>query len=424
MSTKTAPAPKATKKPAVNPQHKLLDQAVKKLVKGNSIVPIMEDILFLNGKAVVTDLENYILVPFTVPGLDKIAIPARMFMKTLGMMPEMTAKMENNCAAHFSQSPRKTKLSGDNYENFPKFPFDEDTAYPVIGKLNSEDMAKLKIAEYFISGDDLRPAMTGVYFNHQFKGKKSYICATDAHRLYYEELSTPLEESFILPSKAIDILLAFGGEWEICQSMTNDKHLLCFTREDGLQVQTRAIDARFPDIVAVIPKDKPLVKLFASPDTMISEIKNAMEYANRSTNQVLFSMNGKMKFYSRDVDFGFEYTSEFENKSQFEFAFSKKFPKQYKTKGGRDIRVNKEEGDIALVQFKDENGFYDDSVQVNKSELIEVDPYMNIAFNGKFMLEILNMLPKDTAVDISMWSPTKCAIIDGRFLIMPLMLNS
>ncbi len=421
MSTKTAPVPKA-KKPAANPQHKLLDQAVKKLVKTNSVLPIMEDILFLNGKAVVTDLENYIMVPFTVPGLDKMAIPAKMFMKTLGMMPEMKAEIENNCAAHFSQSPRKTKLSGDNYENFPKFPFDDGIVYPVIGKLNSEDMAKLKIAEYFISGDDLRPAMTGVYFNHQFKGKKSYICATDAHRLYYEELSTPLEESFILPSKAIDILLAFGGEWEICQS-TAKGQLLCFTREDGLQVQTRAIDARFPDIVAVIPEDKPLVKLFASPDTMISEIKNAMEYSNRSTNQVMFSMNGKMKFYSSDVDFGFEYTSEFENKSQFEFAFSKKFPKQYKAKDGRDIRVNKEEGDIVLVQFKDENGFYDRSVQINKSELVEVDPYMNIAFNGKFMLEILNMLPKDTAVDISMWSPTKCAIIDGRFLIMPLMLN-
>lgn len=421
MSTKTAHVPNA-KKPAANPQHKLLDQAVKKLVKANSVLPIMEDILFLNGKAVVTDLENYIMVPFTVPGLDKIAIPARMFMKTLGMMPEMTAKMENNCSAHFFQSPRKTRLSGDNYENFPKFPFDDGTVYPVIGKLNSEDMAKLKIAEYFISGDDRRPAMTGVYFNHQFKGKKSYICATDAHRLYYEELSTPLEESFILPSKAIDILLAFGGEWEICQS-TAKGQLLCFTREDGLQVQTRAIDARFPDILAVIPEDKPLVKLFASPDTMISEIKNAMEYSNRSTNQVLFSMNGKMKFYSSDVDFGFEYTSEFENKSQFEFAFSKKFPKQYKAKDGRDIRVNKEEGDIVLVQFKNENGFYDDSVQIYKSELVEVDPYMNIAFNGKFMLDILNMLPKDTAVDISMWSPTKCAIIDGRFLIMPLMLN-
>ena len=423
MTQQTAPAPKA-KKPAANPQHKMLDQAVKKLVKGNSVLPIMEDILFLNGKAVVSDLENYILVPFTVPGLDKIAIPARMFMKTLGMMPEMTAKIENSCKANFSQSPRKTGLSGDNYENFPKFPFDEETVYPVIGKLNSEDMAKLKIAEYFISGDDLRPAMTGVHFNNKFKGKKSYICATDAHRLYYEELSTPLEESFILPSKAVDILLAFGGEWEICHSMTKERHLLCFTREDGLQVQTLAIDARFPDVVAVIPEDKPLVKLIASPDTLIEEIKNAIEYSNRSTNQVLFCMNGKMKFYSSDVDFGFEYTSEFENKSQFEFSFSKKFPKQYKSKDGREIRVKKENAETIDVQFyNNESGFYEDTVQVNKSELVEVDPYMNIAFNGKFFLEVLNLLPKDTAVDISMWSPEKCAVIDGRFLIMPLMLN-
>ena len=47
---------------------------------------------------------------------------------------------------------------------------------------------------------------------------------------------------------------------------------------------------------------------------------------------------------------------------------------------------------------------------------------MATAFNGKFLLDILTKC-EDERVNIKLWSPNKAAIVNDKFLIMPLMLN-
>ena len=49
---------------------------------------------------------------------------------------------------------------------------------------------------------------------------------------------------------------------------------------------------------------------------------------------------------------------------------------------------------------------------------------MTIAFNGKFLTQIIGLTDEDSPVEIDFWGPTKAAIINKHFLCMPLMLNS
>jgi DNA polymerase III subunit beta len=417
MNAKTKPLPRA-KKVAANPQHKMLVTAMKKCINTNTVLPILEDVLLTPGFATVTDLENTIVLPFNLRGLGEktVAVPGKMFQEILDMLPELSAEVDNDFGVKFTQGARTAKVMGENPDDFPKTGLD-GVDCSIIGRLTEGDMENLATAMCFVSGDDLRPAMTGVFFEAK-KNKKSRLVATDAHRLYWNNLSQPIEKEFILPPKAAKILLAFGGEWEIA-SATVEKEvtLVSFTRPDGLKVIARAIDARFPDYRVVLPEGDGLVKLTAAPEFLMKEFKNAGKFANRSTNQVTLGMNGKFSVGSQDIDFSFEYHADFENKQEVDFSFSPDYPKQY-TLDGKDVMVIEDHGSI--VEIRNE---YAKKVKVNKSDLVEQPTHLYIAFNGKFMQEIINKIPADSPVEIEMWSPTKCAIINKHYLIMPLMLN-
>lgn len=467
MSTKTATKPKVPKKSG-NP-NKLLVTAVKKVISKNQVLPILESVLLTGKEAVVSDLETTVSVPYEAPV--NACVPSNKFLDILDMMdaPVMTQdpptvfedkELAPNFGVTFQQGARKVKVLGDNPDNFPRNPMGTDAVKP-LGRLSEADMAKLTTALCFVSNDDLRPAITGVYFHD---GK---IVATDAHRLYYDDLSEPVAREFILPPKAAKILLALGGEWEmeaneefrkdndgnvILKQPTKmveravqhfylspedkkngvhpyrgkrkdaekayekrsrwDQNLsfeewirdsydfpqippdkkeevevpdttkepapfllpityISLTRTDGVKVVTRAIDARFPDYKVVIPHDEPNTVVTVNPDELLTELKNASKFANVSTNQVTFCVNGKLSISSQDVDFSFEYQNDIE---------------------------------LAEIEHKQGEGFC-------------------IAFNAKFLSEIVHK-QKDAPVTINLWSPTKCAIINEHFLVMPLMLES
>ncbi len=304
----------------------------------------------------------------------------------------------------FVQGARKIKLTGDDPDNFVKVRL-IDKDYPSVGRLTAADMEQLKTSLDFVSNDDLRPAMTGVFFEMKGIDKKSRLVTTDAHRLFWHPLEGTLEKEFILPQKTARILLALGGEWDISCDTGPDKdneNYIRFTREDDAKVISRVIDARFPDYKAVLPEGRGLVKLIATPEFLLKEFKNAGKFANKSTNQVTLGLNGLFSMSSQEVDFGEEYRSEFQNKQEVEFGFSKNYPKQYTLKG---------------------EDRFSQAIQVSKADLVEQPPSLYIGFNAKFMQEIIEKTPKDSPVTIEMWSPTKCAIINKNFLLMPLMLS-
>lgn len=349
-----------------DPAKKLLITAIKKTVCYNSVLPILEDVYFNGEQGIVTDLENSVVIPFKT-GVNA-CVPAKRVIDILEMMAAPVWTGDKDFGVLATEGTRKIKLAGDDPDNFIKVPL-LDKAYPVIGRFSGHDLAHLADAISFVSNDDLRPAMTGVLISDN-------IAATDAHRLFWKKMSNKVKVDFILPKKTVLILLAFGGAWEMTADWgPKDKYVnnVCFSREDGVKVICRVIDARFPDYKVVIPTGEGVVTLLAAPDTLLKELKNAGKFANSSTKQVLFHLNGKLTISSQDVDFKQEYS----NQVDAEFKWG----------------------------------------AVTKAE-------MEIAFNGNFLSEIINKLPMDAPVKMKLFGPTKAAIINESYLLMPLMLNS
>ncbi len=356
-------------------------QQISGVINANTVLPILEDFLFNveNGTltVVATDLETVMRIQLGVEAREsgKVCIPAKILMDTLKNIADqpLTFTIDKNFGIEITTDNGKYKVMGENPDNFPKEPSADDassftmTCTALVTAINKTLFA--------VSNDDLRPAMTGVYFELA----KDYIqfVATDAHRLVrYKrtEVSCPAADSFIVPRKPLNLLKSAlpDKEDEITISY-NSNHL--FVQHGTTQMSCRLIDARFPDYKVVIPADNPY-KLVVNKALFQSALRRVSVFSNKSTNQVALNISGsELGLQAQDVDFSFE---------------------------GAE-RMN--------CQYDGED--------------------LTIAFNARFLIEMLNAADSEE-VRIELSTPTKAGILkpteldeneEVLMLVMPLMLN-
>ena len=98
---------------------------------------------------------------------------------------------------------------------------------------------------FAVSSDDLRPAMTGVFF--ELTKDSVQFVATDAHRLVrYKRTDTKgaKTDSFIVPKKPLNLLKnALPDNEDELTISYNSNHL--FVNHGSTQMICRLIDARF-----------------------------------------------------------------------------------------------------------------------------------------------------------------------------------
>ena len=356
-------------------------QQIAGVINANTVLPILEDFLFEveNGTltVVATDLETVMRLQMNVEANEngKVCIPAKILMDSLKNIPEqpLSFTIDKNFGIEITSDNGRYKVMGENPENFPKEPAADDTTSFTMpsGAL----VTAINKTLFAVSNDDLRPAMTGVFF--ELNKDSAQFVATDAHRLVrYKrtDVSCPQQDSFIVPRKPLNLLKSAlpDNDDEITISY-NSNHL--FVKHGTTQMSCRLIDARFPDYKVVIPTDNPY-KLVVDKSAFQSALRRVSVFSNKSTNQVALTINGsELGLAAQDVDFSFE---------------------------GNE-RMN--------CQYDGEE--------------------LTIAFNARFLIEMLNAA--DTAeVKIELSTPTKAGILkpteqeegeDVLMLVMPLMLN-
>ena len=356
-------------------------QQISGVINTNTVLPILEDFLFEieNSKLTVTatDLETVMKVHLDIEAKDtgRVCIPARILLDSLKNIAEqpLTFNIDKSFAVELTSDNGKYKVMGENPDNFPKEPAADDnntftmTSTALVTAINKTIFA--------VSGDDLRPAMTGVFFELDKTGI-SFI-ATDAHRLVKytrSDVSCPQKHTFIVPKKPLNLLKSAlpDNDDELTISY-NSNHL--FVKHGGTELVCRLIDARFPDYKVVIPVDNPY-KMNVSRTDFQSALRRVSVFSNKSTNQVALTISGnEVQLASQDVDFSFEGNE-----------------RMACTYDGEDLQI---------------------------------------AFNAKFLIEMLN--GADTAeINMELSTPTKAGIIrpseqeeneDLLMLVMPLMLN-
>lgn len=356
-------------------------QHINGVINANTVLPILEDFLFEveAGKLTVvsTDLETVMRIQLDIEAKEsgKVCIPAKILMDSLKNIPDqpLTFTIDKNFGIEITSDNGKYKVMGENPDNFPKEPTADDTTSFTMP--SSALVTAINKTLFAVSNDDLRPAMTGVFFELD----KAFIqfVATDAHRLVrYKrtDVSCPRADSFIVPRKPLNLLKSAlpDNEDEITVSY-NSNHL--FVKHGTTQMSCRLIDARFPDYKVVIPTDNPY-KLVLDKALFQSALRRISVFSNKSTNQVALNISGsELQLAAQDVDFSFE--------------------------GNERMRC----------QYDGED--------------------LTIAFNARFLIEMLNAA--DTGeVKIELSTPTKAGILkpteaeEGEellMLVMPLMLN-
>src|SRR6185295_15457910 len=115
---------------------------------------------------VTTDLETVMKIQLKVEtkNTDRVCIPTKILMDSLKNIPEqpLTFNIDKNFAVEITSDNSKYKVMGENPDNFPKEPIADDTTSFNVS--SSALVTAINKTLFAVSNDDLRPAMTGVFF--------------------------------------------------------------------------------------------------------------------------------------------------------------------------------------------------------------------------------------------------------------------
>ncbi len=288
-------------------------QLINGVISSNTVLPILEDFLFdIKGNKILifaTDLETSMSTELEAEAKEegRIAIPARILLDTLKTLPEQPLTFsidEKTFAIEISSSTGKYKLAGENPEDFPKIPTAEDTTEVNI---NSELLGKAINQTFFaVSNDELRPAMTGVFFQLQPDGVT--FVSTDASKLVKykrSDVSSKESSSFIVPKKALQLLKGSLPTDEIPVSI-NYNSSNAFFNFNETKLICRLIDAKYPDYNAVIPTDNNFT-LSLNRNDFLNTLKRVSIFSNKTTHQCVLNISSsELKVSSQDLDFSNE----------------------------------------------------------------------------------------------------------------------
>jgi DNA polymerase III subunit beta len=358
-------------------------QVLGGVINTSNTLPILDNFLFelKDSKLTVSasDLETTMSSTLHVEADEdgSIALPARILLDTLKTFPEqpLTFVVEDNHTVEISSSHGKYAVAYAEGSEFPKsVNLDDPSSTTMIGDVLATAISKTIFAA---GNDDLRPVMSGVFF--QFSTEGLTFVATDAHKLVKysrSDVSASQVAEFIMPKKPLNLLkgILAGSEDEVLIEYNESNAKFTF---NNTQLVCRLIDGKYPNYEAVIPKENPN-KLLIERSQFLSSVRRVSIFSNKTTHQIRLKIAGaELNISAEDIDFS-----------------------------------NKAEERLSCDYQGDD---------------------MQIGFNSRFLTEMLNNLSSDN-VQLEMSLPNRAGILtpaDGLdegeqiiMLVMPVMLNS
>ncbi len=352
------------------------------IINTSNTIPILDNFLFNveKNKLKITssDLESSMASEIEIESesTDSIAVSAKLLLDILKTFADQPLT--------FNKSDKNTiEITADNgkyslaYIDGGEFPKEIDIQDASTTEIKANDFLNAINSTIFASGnDDLRPVMSGVFF--QFNSDSLKFVATDAHKLVkYErkDYNTQNNSEFIMPKKPLQILkgilASVDGKLTIEYNESNAK----FQFNNNV-LTCRLIDGKFPNYEAVIPKENPNV-LTINREVFLNSVRRVSIFSNKTTHQVRLKIAGtSLNISAEDID--------------------------YSNKADENIDCDYKGDDI------------------------------QIGFNSKFLIEMLNNLDTEI-VTLSMSHPNRAGIIrpentgnkneDITMLVMPVMLS-
>jgi DNA polymerase III subunit beta len=288
-------------------------QSIGGIIGTNNILPIVENFKFEitedNLRATATDTETTMCVNIPVQCKEKVTlcVEAKLLMdylKNLSEQPLTFDINEKDYSVEITSDEGKYKMMGENAMGFPKEPSDEDANS--FEMLSSRLLSGITNTVFAVGTDELRVAMTGVYF--EMSPESITFVATDAHRLVRYMLANVkcgTTGGIIVPRKPLNQLKSLLANDDTLVKVSVSANNL-FVSHDNLWLCCRLIDGKFPDYKVVIPNDNPYLLTINRAD-FLSALRRVNVFANKSTNQLVLKISAsELKMFAQDVDFAHE----------------------------------------------------------------------------------------------------------------------
>ena len=357
-------------------------QVIGGIINSSNTLPILDNFLFeINNETLTlsaSDLETTMSTSISIESKDSdsIALPARILidtLKTFAEQPLTFIKTESNSIEIIANNG-KYALSYVSGEDFPKIININDPSTTII---RGDVLSKAINSTIFASGnDDLRPIMTGVFF--QFNSENLNFVATDAHKMVkYSrfDFSADNNTEFIVPKKPLQILkgimVGVKDDVKIEYNESNAKFIF-----GSSKITCRLIDGKYPNYEAVIPKENPNIMLIDRA-LFLNSVRRVSIFSNKTTHQIRLKIAGtSLNISAEDYD----YNNKADERLDCEYS-------------GEDIQIG---------------------------------------FNSRFLIEMLNNLDSNK-VQLAMSLPNRAGLItpaeknidneEITMLVMPVMLN-
>ncbi|CEN45330.1 DNA polymerase III subunit beta [Capnocytophaga canis] len=357
-------------------------QVIGGVINSNNTMPILDNFLFELSPNLLTvsasDLETTVKGTLEVESDSEgsIAVPAKLLIESLKAFPEqpLTFIVKEGNQIEISTTNGNYQLTYFSAEDFPKpISLPEASKVSLLGDILATAVQKTIFA---VGNDDLRPTMSGVFF--EFNDEGLTFVATDAHKLVkYQRTDIKATESsdFIMPKKPLNLLkgILAGSESEVTIEYNESNAKFSF---DDMEIICRLIDGKYPNYDAVIPKENPN-KLTVNRLQFLGSARRVSIFSNKTTHQIRLKVAGSdLQISAEDIDYS--------NRAEERFACDYQ---------GDDIEIG---------------------------------------FNSRFLIEMLNNLESDEVM-LEMSYPNRAGILtplDGLdvgekvlMLAMPIMLN-
>jgi len=272
-----------------------LQRALQKLSKATptrSTIPILSCVLIEATEEGTTlrstDLEITIItsIESSIEKPGSAAIPLQPLSEITAELPDdtrITIDVNENNNVKITTEIGSYDLMGKPADEFPATPeLNQRLDAGIDANILNEMISTVSFA---VSKDDLKPALTGVYF--KFEKERLTAVATDGHRLAKYVRSDfragEFQGEVIVPRKFLNTITSYISNDEPIQLLLGDS---VFTATIGTDtIYTRIIDERFPDYQSVIPTDNEK-EISANCADLLSAVKRVSIFSNKATHQI------------------------------------------------------------------------------------------------------------------------------------------
>lgn len=303
-------------------------QAISRVIGSkNAQLPILDNFLFKIDEKVLTvtasDLDTTLITQIEleqVEGNGSVALSAKYLLEILKEFSDQPLEFvinDENLSVTIKSQNGSYNFIGTPGDEFPKVPKLKDNAKSIMYSASHLGSGLTK-ALFATGNDDLRPVMSGVYFD--ITPDSSVFVGSDGHKLVrVKNLATKGSQTlnedgsyepaaFILPKKPANLLKNILAKESEAVHVSFDDRNVCF-KLSNYEMVCRQIEGNYPKYNSVIPVNSPNqpynpFKAVVDRVSMLNVIKRVSVFASQASQLVKLDFaDNELKISAQDIDF-------------------------------------------------------------------------------------------------------------------------